>query len=267
MVTARGLSVADGLTLGPLTIGRVRSQSVTTYRQGADQPTTTTELAIEGGRANDLVFSFGREGFQFAQNGIPLPAGQGLGMLNQALAPTGMSVRFDEPTPLNGGAVAAAFEITNVADVPAAGKGTFTIRLGGASSYITLAAPRGGASSGGLLPPPSYRPPHSDSDRRTRRPGFAARQAVHGRHLAQRLCDRRRRFGVGQTASVPAAPVRRRAVLVARCPVPPVRRSMRPPRPVPLCRPRATNQVLALRGPAGGGAAPCRCAVGRWVRC
>jgi hypothetical protein len=162
VVTATGRSLADGLALGPLTIGRVRSQSVTTWRRGADQPTTTTELAIEGGRANDLVFSFGREGFQFAQNGIPLPAGQGLGALNQALAPTGMSVRFDEPTRLNGGAVAAAFEITHVADVPSAGKGTFTIRFGGASSFITLAAP-GADAAEGILPPPPYQPPPADA--------------------------------------------------------------------------------------------------------
>lgn len=160
-VVATGRSVAEGLSLGPLAIGRVRSQSVTTWRRGAEQPTTATELAIEGGRANDLVFSFGREGFQFAQNGIPLPAGQGLTALNQALAPTGMSVRFHEATPLSGGAVAAAFEITSVADVPSAGKGTFTIRLGGASSFITLAAPGADVVSG-LLPPPPYQPPPAD---------------------------------------------------------------------------------------------------------
>jgi hypothetical protein len=160
-IIATGRSMADGLSLGSLSIGRVRSQSVTTWRRGAEQPTTATELAIEGGRANDLVFSFGREGFQFAQNGIPLPAGQGLTALNQALAPAGMSVRFDESTPLSGGAVAAAFEITSVADVPSAGKGTFTIRLGGASSFITLAAPGEDVVSG-LLPPPPYQPPPAD---------------------------------------------------------------------------------------------------------
>jgi hypothetical protein len=163
VVTARGLSVADGLTLGPLTIGRVRSQSVTTYRQGADQPTTATELAIEGGRAGEVVFSFGREGFQFAQNGIPIPAGQGLGMLNQALGPAGMSVRFDEASPLEGGAVAAAFEITSVADVPGAGAGTFTIRLGGASSYIALAG-LGDGPLPGVTPAPPFEPPASTPD-------------------------------------------------------------------------------------------------------
>jgi hypothetical protein len=162
VVTATGRSLADGLSLGPLVIGRVRSQSVTTWRRGAEQPTTATELAIEGGRVNDLVFSFGREGFQFAQNGIPLPAGQGLGALNQALAPAGMSVRFDESTPLNGGAVAAAFEITSVADVPSAGQGRFTIRLGGASSFITLAAP-GVDVVEGLLPLPPYQPPAAEA--------------------------------------------------------------------------------------------------------
>jgi hypothetical protein len=79
-----------------------------------------------------MAFSFGREGFQFAQNGIPLPAGEGLGALNQALAPAGLTIHFDESSPLAGGGVAAAFEITSVAEVPSAGQGTFTIRFGGA---------------------------------------------------------------------------------------------------------------------------------------
>jgi hypothetical protein len=158
MITARGLSVADGLVLGPLSIGRVRSQSVTTYRNGSEQPTTATELAIEGGRAGEVVFSFGREGFQFAQSGIPLPAGQGLATLNQVLAPAGMSVRFDEAVPLQGGAIAAAFEITSAADVPGAGKGTFTIRMGGASSYITLAGVGAGPAFGEVAPIPAFDP-------------------------------------------------------------------------------------------------------------
>jgi hypothetical protein len=159
VVTARGASEADSLTLGPLTIGRVRSQSVTTYRKGSDKPTTVTELTIEGGRANDVAFSFGREGFQFAQSGIPLPAGQGLGTLNQVLGPAGMSVRFDEASPLEGGAVAAAFEITSVANMPGAGQGTFTIRLGGASSYISLAGLGEAPLLGGVAPNPALDPP------------------------------------------------------------------------------------------------------------
>ena len=154
VVTARGVSEANSLALGPLTIGRVRSQSITTYRTGADRPTTTTELAIEGGRANDVVFSFGREGFQFAKNGIPIPAAQGLGVLNQVLAPAGMSVRFDEASPLEGGAVAAAFEVSSVANMPGAGQGTFTMRMGGASSYITLAGLGEAPLPGGVAPTP-----------------------------------------------------------------------------------------------------------------
>jgi hypothetical protein len=158
VVTAKAVSEANSLALGPLTIGRVRSQSVTTYRKGTDAPTTATELAIEGGRANDVVFSFGREGFQFAQNGIPIPASQGIAVLNQVLAPAKMSVRFDEASPLQGGAVAAAFEITSVATMPGAGEGTFTMRMGGASSYITLAG-LGEAPLPGVVGPTPALPP------------------------------------------------------------------------------------------------------------
>jgi len=157
-VTATGVSEANSLALGPLTIGRVRSQSVTTYRTGTAKPTTTTDLAIEGGRANDVVFSFGREGFQFAKNGIPIPAAQGLGVLNQVLAPAGMSVRFDEASPLEGGAVAAAFEVSSVAKMPGAGEGTFTMRMGGASSFITLAGLGEAPLPGGVAPTPALPP-------------------------------------------------------------------------------------------------------------
>ena len=158
VVTARAVSTADSLSLGPLTIGRVRSQSVTTYRRGTEAPVTATELAIEGGRAGDVVFSFGREGFQFSQSGIPFPAGQGVTMLNQVLAPAGMSVRFHEASPLQGGAIAAAFEISSVADVPGAGKGTFTIRMGGASSFISLAGLGEAPLIGGAAPTPGLDP-------------------------------------------------------------------------------------------------------------
>jgi hypothetical protein len=137
-VTATAVSAAQAISVGPLSIGEVRSQSVTTYKNGDAKPTSTTKLTLEGGRAGDTAFSFGPQGLQVAQQGIPVPAGQGLAAINQAISPAGLSIRFADPRALEGGEQAAALEITSVAQVPGAGVGTFRARLGGAMSFISL---------------------------------------------------------------------------------------------------------------------------------
>jgi hypothetical protein len=139
-VTATATSVSQAITAGPLSIGIVRSQSVTTFKNGDDKPTSTTDLRVEGGRAGDTAFSFGPQGLQVAQNGIPVPAGQGLAAINQAITPSGLSIRFAEPTAIQGGSQAGALEITSVYPIPGTGTGTLRARLGGAMSFISLGA-------------------------------------------------------------------------------------------------------------------------------
>src|SRR5260221_102342 len=96
-------------------------------------------MVLEGGRINALAFSFGPQGLVVAQQGVPIPAGSGLTTLNQALAPSRLTVRFGASEPLGGGAAAAVFEIVNTADVPGAGAGTLRLRFGGATSFVSLA--------------------------------------------------------------------------------------------------------------------------------
>jgi hypothetical protein len=151
-VTATAASLGKGLVAGPLSIASVRSRSTTTYQTGADTPVTQTELQVEGGKVNDMTFSFGPTGLQVAQQGVPVPAGTGLQSLNQALAPSGLSIHFAESTELAGGAAAAAFEIIHSAPVPGAGTGTLRIRFGGASSMISLGAAEGAGSTDAAQP-------------------------------------------------------------------------------------------------------------------
>lgn len=139
-VTATATSLAQAIVAGPLAIGSVRSQSVTTYTNGDEKPTSKTELVVEGGRAGDTSFRFGDKGLQVAQQGIPLPADEGLAAINQALKPAGISIAFDEAQPFEGGGQAGAFEVTQVAEVPGAGLGTFRVRFGGAKSGVALGA-------------------------------------------------------------------------------------------------------------------------------
>jgi hypothetical protein len=139
-VTATATSVDQMIVAGPLTIGAVRSKSVTTWANGDKEPLTKTELVIEGGRAGDTSFEFGDKGLQVAQQGVPLPAGEGLAAINQALKPAGISVAFHQAQPFAGGAQAAAFEVTQVAEVPGVGLGTLRVRFGGAKSAVALGA-------------------------------------------------------------------------------------------------------------------------------
>ncbi|MEW6471489.1 MAG: hypothetical protein AB1679_04390 [Actinomycetota bacterium] len=165
-VLATATSITEGFAAETLSVASVRSRSVTTYRAGDTKPLTDTELIIEGGRAGALSFSFDREGLRVNNDGVPLPAGQGLAALNQALEPAGLSLRFDEGRPLAGGAEAAALEILATAPTPGAGPGTVRLRLGGAMSSVALGetAPQPGlpsATIGG--PPPAMSGPQAGS--------------------------------------------------------------------------------------------------------
>lgn len=137
-VIATAISVAKALVVGPVSIGTVESKSVTTYQEGTGEAVTESELVLEGGKAADYTFSYGPEGLHVAQQGLPLPAGQGLTALNQALAPSGFSIHIAETTPIEGGAQAAAFEIVSVAEMPGAGTGIFRMRFGGATTLVSL---------------------------------------------------------------------------------------------------------------------------------
>lgn len=142
-VVAEATSVVEGLSMEQLTVAAVRSRSITTYQPGDQEPSTTTELRVEGGKAGSFGFSYGPEGLTVTDQGVPIPGKDGLAAINQALAPTGTSVRFTEAAALTGGSQAAIFEVTNSADVPGAKKGTLRIRFGGARTSVE---PRGVAA-------------------------------------------------------------------------------------------------------------------------
>jgi len=160
VVTVTASSLNQTLQLGPLSIGTVRSSSVTKYDPSSADPVTTTAFTVEGGRVGDVVFSFGPDGLHVAKQAIPLPVSGGLDALNQALAPAGISVRFQAPTPIKGGALAGVMELSSDAPVPGAGTGRFRLRLGGAMSAVAL----GGAAlpvdlPAAAGPPPDALPP------------------------------------------------------------------------------------------------------------
>src|SRR5207247_1054993 len=104
-ITVRAVTLTNGFSSGSLSFASARSESVTTYRSGGKAPVTKTNLVVDGGRAGGQSFTFGPEGLKVANAGVPLPAGQSLAALNQALAPSGLSMKFEDPTPTAGGAI------------------------------------------------------------------------------------------------------------------------------------------------------------------
>lgn len=164
-------SVAQSFSLGPISVQDMRSKSTTTFTQGEAEPVTKSELLVKRGSAGPMSFSYGPGGLAVAENGVPLPAGEGLAQLNEALAPTGFAVNFASGRTFEGGAAAATFEIVNTHPIPGAGtdtKGIVRVRFGGVISSIdlgaadttegesTLSAPSG--SSASAAPEPAVAP-------------------------------------------------------------------------------------------------------------
>ena len=143
-ITAVAETVNEALNLGAgaLRIAYVRSRAVTTYRAGDQNPSTKTELAVDGASAGDTRFSFGPDGLVVAGHGVPVPAATGLGHLNEVLAPAGVSIRFADPQTLVGGASAGTLEVVVAEKSPGSGVpgGRVRFRFGGASSAVTLGA-------------------------------------------------------------------------------------------------------------------------------
>jgi hypothetical protein len=175
-VVASAESLSQGIRIGDFTIGTVRSKSVTVYTPGSP-PVTTSETLVEGGRVGDTSFSFGPKGLTVAQNAVPIPAGESLAALNKTLAPSGLTVSFDEVTELVGGKQTAAFVVRSQHPSPAPGakEGILTFRFGQALSGVVASDTSGGTpinaglgpdtgsstpapASGGTSPSPTAEP-------------------------------------------------------------------------------------------------------------
>lgn len=139
-VTAETIDEALSLGDGALRIASIRSRAVTTWRAGEAAPSSTTGLTVQGGTAGGYTFGFGPGGLVVASQGAPVPMGEGVGAMNQALAPAGISLHVVAAEPVAGGAVAEAFEIVFRPASPGHGipGGVVRLRFGGALATILL---------------------------------------------------------------------------------------------------------------------------------
>src|SRR5207249_7621323 len=127
------------------------------------KPQTVTELVVEGGRAGSTSFSYGPEGLTVANGGIPLPAGQGIDAINQALAPAGITVRIVGGGDVPGGRSSGALEVSQAGPLPTGGEGLARLQFGATSTGITI-----GGGDSALTPPPV---PEAPADSSSATPG------------------------------------------------------------------------------------------------
>ena len=161
-VTASAESVTEGIVVadGALVIGSVRSRSRTRLpRSGTDAgtrgPETTTELVAEGGRAGPVSFSYGPEGPVVNGGPVPLPAGNGLAALNQALAPAGVKVGIVRGEDVAGGRSSDVLSVDQQVSLPTGQHGVLHLRFGGTETAVggsPLAADLGEGLPGGGIP-------------------------------------------------------------------------------------------------------------------
>jgi hypothetical protein len=167
-VVARAETRNEALQLGggALRIASVRSQSSTVYRPDGAKPVTNTELIVEGGSAGGYTFAYGPNGLVVAGQAVPIPAGQGLTQLNEALAPAGISLRIvgGEASPTGASADALEIRLAGQAPIPGMPPGILRLRFGGATSSISVGQGVGlglgdglgdGGFGGDLGPPPA----------------------------------------------------------------------------------------------------------------
>lgn len=135
-----GLSINDGL----LTIGSIRSTSVTTLPPGG-HPETKQTLEIRGAKVGDTPVSIGPGGVTLASASVPAPPSGAAAALNSVLEARGLTVHIVESRDTNGGRQGAMLEVRSTEPVPAPGspKGTMTLNFGAVSTSVLVGSPSG----------------------------------------------------------------------------------------------------------------------------
>lgn len=141
-VVARAESNVQGLSIGPLRLGEVRTVATLTLAPDGTL-TPSTELEILGTSVGGIPVTLTPDGVSAAGPSAPLPISPAL---NDILAGSGITVRVVEAQVFPDQVVAAAVEVTapfNAPAVPNVGEltGTVTYRLGSAVARLSGIAP------------------------------------------------------------------------------------------------------------------------------
>ena len=130
---------AEGLTVGPLTIGAVTSVATQTL-DASGKVTPSTQLQIDGVAVNGQSFGLSPDGFGGGGSTVPVPLNP---TLESVLKASGISVRFVAPQTYPNRVVAPALEVTmpfDSGEIPGGQyKGSITLTMGFASAAMTPA--------------------------------------------------------------------------------------------------------------------------------
>ena len=140
-VVAKAVTRAEGVTVGPLTIGAVTSVATQTL-DASGKVTPSAQLQIDGVTVNGQSFGLSPDGFGGGGSTVPVPLNP---TLESVLKASGISVRFVASQSYPNRVVAPALEVTMPFDstsIPALGqyKGTMTLTMGLATAAMTPAA-------------------------------------------------------------------------------------------------------------------------------
>jgi hypothetical protein len=147
----------DGVTVGPITLGRVRSEATVVLDAGG-LPEPSTSFVIEGARIAGIPVTISADGISVVGNTVPLPIGDTLASI---LAVAGVQIDFDAATEADGTATSPGITITREVDTPGVGtgKGTLELTVGYVTASITTPPPPRPVSppavSGGTGTPPA----------------------------------------------------------------------------------------------------------------
>jgi hypothetical protein len=137
-VVADATSDVQGLTIGPLTIGEVRSNATETASSDGTV-TPSSDLVITGMQVGGLPVALSPAGLNVAGPGVPLPLNS---TLEAILANSGLTATVVRPQTYPGEVTAPAVQLTGpVNDLGAGtGNGTFTLIIGGAEAAMQTGA-------------------------------------------------------------------------------------------------------------------------------
>ena len=152
-VVAKAVSLVEGLTIGPLTVGEVKS-SAAVAADCSGIVTPSTSLEINAVRIGNIPVQVNQEGLYMGGPSVPLPLNA---TLREALKASGISVQLVAPRqPTPGKVVAPALEITMPFTSPELGEGkssgTVTIIAGSATASMAGVAARADVRQPELFP-------------------------------------------------------------------------------------------------------------------
>jgi hypothetical protein len=133
-VLATATSDVQGLTIGPLTIGRVTSTATATLAgDGTVEPTSS--ISISALRIGGIDVAINEKGLQLASVNVPLPIGDTLAAL---LSGAGLDVHFTTAQSFPNAVIAPTLVIsTTVETGVGTAPGTMSVTLGGATATLT----------------------------------------------------------------------------------------------------------------------------------